>query len=265
MDTWSFIFSDFIIAKTFFKATFGRHGEFQKRKKKLGKKGICREIHCNPSGKNSVQLEFWLEFSSSSSITNSLYRPQLHLTHQPWSEDWAGSIDCITKIRKTEQYVTCPKLSQCWTICNINLWSLPFRGKCSSSSNNQGELERWLSQTSSPGFCWHQDTCDAQTICRPSTHTRKIKSTGCSCREPGFRSQHPQCSSQWSVAPEFQGIHWPLLALWASGIHIMHIINTCRPNTHTHKININFKKKMNRLSFHTNGLITILKRALSVI
>lgn len=133
------------------------------------------------------------------------------------------------------------------------------------SWRDDSAIKKALHLTSSPGFCWHQDTCDAQTICRPSTHTRKIKSTGCSCREPGFRSQHPQCSSQWSVAPEFQGIHWPLLALWASGIHIMHIINTCRPNTHTHKININFKKKMNRLSFHTNGLITILKRALSVI
>lgn len=55
-----------------------------------------------------------------------------------------------------------------------------------------------------------------------------VQSTGCSCREPGFSSQHPHGSSPPSLTFHFQGIQSP-----NSGVHSMYRV--CRhANTHTH-------------------------------
>ena len=61
-----------------------------------------------------------------------------------------------------------------------------------------------------------------------------FKSTGCSCRGPGFDSQHPHGSSQVCASPV------PGDLMPSSGLHrpCRHRVyrHTCRQNTHTHKM-----------------------------
>lgn len=57
-----------------------------------------------------------------------------------------------------------------------------------------------------------------------------IKSTSCSCRQPGFNSQHPYDGLQPSLTPVL-GDQWPPQVL---GMHMVHIYLSSQ-SIHTHK------------------------------
>lgn len=89
---------------------------------------------------------------------------------------------------------------------------------------------------------------------------QQLASTCCSCREPGFDSQHTQDDSQPPVIPVPGGsgaLFWPL---WAQGMHVVHR-RPWKAKHHTHKLKISLKEGYLRAAlFLTNRMNGIKKK-----
>lgn len=81
-------------------------------------------------------------------------------------------------------------------------------------------------------------------LIHPENETRKragamsqpVKGIGCSWRGPRFETQHPHTGSQPSVIPAPWASDTQLWRPWTLDMHTVHRIQTCRQETHLHKI-----------------------------